>query len=102
MSMTECQMLKSNTRTLFGRTTSITTPHQSRFAGAAYISPSVASQSDRVKETARLVAKLLQEGMVVLAASYGVKVDTDLAPMLRRSVPKEIVDEYVELVEELR
>lgn len=105
MSTTECQKLKSNTRTLFGRTTNISTPLQKPYAAAASTSQNAISPFDTVgteKELVRLVAKLLQDGMLLLATNYALRTEKDLVPHLRAFVSKETLDEYSELLQELR
>lgn len=73
--------------------------------GAASTSPSANSKSDTViekEELIRLVVQMMTHGLVVLAATYAVKIEDDLCPLLRKFVPDSEVEEYKELLEELR
>lgn len=44
----------------------------------------------------------MQDGLLVLAVSYALKTDKDFVPILRKYVNDNLVEQYSEMLEELR
>lgn len=96
-------MNKSKAEILSGITTSIFTPPHLISVDARCTSQLVASQSNiPISELSRLVVKLMQDGLLVLAVSYALKTDKDFVPILRKYVNDNLVEQYSEMLEELR